>query len=294
MNDSIQLHTQAQKYGLLPAQLAHRVDVLSQSNIQDGDRILELGCGQGDCTSALALLYPNSHITAVDPAPSGYGSPETLGQAHERIKSYDIGSRIEFVQATPTAHLQNVEEGAYDVALLCHSLWYFSSRDEVMATMEALESKAKKLFIAEWALKSHSREGDVHVQVALTRATCEAHIPDSTQNIRTALSPSQIKQCVMDSRWKLQREGVVTPGQLLEDARWELVMLLQKDVRDENIFMKRAKTRIRKDRIHVVLESMLESVKSSVEAVGGKENVRCMDVWVGSFEQGRTCDVVHE
>jgi SAM-dependent methyltransferase len=286
MNDSIQIHKQAQKYGLLPAQLAHRIALLSQSNIQDGDRILEVGCGQGDCTTALALLYHNSRITAVDPAPSDYGTPETLGQAHERVKKYDIGSRIEFVHATPIAHLQNVQDGAYDVAILCHSLWYFSSRDEVVTTMKALKGKAKKLFIAEWGLKSCSREGDVHVQVALTRATCEAHIPDSTQNIRTLLSPGQIKQCIVDSGWRLQREGIVTPGPLLEDAKWELQMLLHKDVGEDDMFLERAKTRIPQDRIHVVLESMLDSVKNSVEAVGGTDNVRCMDVWVGSFEQG--------
>jgi hypothetical protein len=139
---------------------------------------------------------------------------------------------------------------------------------------------------AEWGLKSCSREGDVHVQVALTRATCEAHIPDSTQNIRTLLSPGQIKQCIVDSGWRLQREGIVTPGPLLEDAKWELQMLLHKDVGEDDMFLERAKTRIPQDRIHVVLESMLDSVKNSVEAVGGTDNVRCMDVWVGSFEQG--------
>lgn len=278
------LLAQAQRYGLLPSQHEHRVTLLHQANIQDGDKILEIGCGQGDCTATLALLYPNSHITAIDPAPLDYGSPETLGQAHERIKGYDIGSRIEFVRATPIAHLENVEDGAYDVIVMCHSLWYFSNKEEVMATIEALKGKAKKLFIAEWALKSHSREGDVHVQVAFTRAMCEAHIPDTKENIRTPLSPNQIKKFVIDSGWGLQREKIIPSGPLLEDAKWELDMLLSKKYSDEYSFMKRVKDHIQEDRIHLVLESMLESVKSSIEAIGGKENVRCMDVWVGSFE----------
>ncbi|KAF2443187.1 S-adenosyl-L-methionine-dependent methyltransferase [Karstenula rhodostoma CBS 690.94] len=286
MIEPMPLHAQARRYGLLPAQLAHRLDLFRDANIKDGDRILEIGCGQGDCTSALALFYPNSHITAVDPGPSDYGRPETLGQAHERIRGYDIGSRIEFVQATPIAHLKNVEDGTYDIAVICHSLWYFSDKEEVRATMEALRGKVKRLFIAEWALKSCSREGDVHVQIACTRATCEAHIPDSRENIRTLLSPGQIKQCVIDLGWSFQRELINSPSPLLEDARWELYMLLEKDVNEEYTFMKRVKDRIQEERIQVVLESMLESVKSSVESFGGIENVACMDVWVGMFEQG--------
>ncbi|KAL5375927.1 hypothetical protein DPSP01_010790 [Paraphaeosphaeria sporulosa] len=285
MNESMPLYEQAERYGLLPFQHEHRVKLLRQMNIQDGDRILEIGCGQGDCTTALALLYPNSHVTAIDPAPLDYGGPETLGQAQARIKTYDIGSRIEFVQATPTAHLKNVEKGAYEVALMCHSLWYFSNRAEVISTMEALKGKTKKLLIAEWALKSHSREGDVHVQVAFTRATCEAHIPDTTENIRSPLSPSQIKQCVIDSGWVLHHDLTIPSNPQLEDAKWELNMLLGAKFGDEFAFMKRVKEHIQEERIHLVLEGMLESVKSSVDAIGGEDHIKCMDVWIGSFAQ---------
>ncbi|KAF9734205.1 hypothetical protein PMIN06_004480 [Paraphaeosphaeria minitans] len=283
MNEPMPLHEQAQRYGLLPSQHEHRVKLLREMNIHDGDSILEIGCGQGDCTAALALLYPSSRITAIDPAPSDYGGPETLGQAQTRIKTYDIGSRIDFVQAAPVAHLSNVEDGAYDVALMCHSLWYFANSAEVVSTMEALKGKAEKLCIAEWALKSDSREGDVHVQVAFARATCEAHVPDTTQNIRSLLSPGRIKQCALESGWALQREMSMPSSPRLEDAKWELDMLLGTKFGNERLFMKRVKEHVQEERIHLVLEGMLESVKNSVEAIGGEEHVRCMDVWIGSF-----------
>lgn len=284
MANTTAIHAQAKQFGLLPAQHEHRLNLLRNSNIRDGDRILEIGCGQGDCTTALALLYPNAHLTAIDPAPLDYGSPETLGQAQARIKTYDFGPRIDFVQATPTALLQTVEDGAYDVALMCHSLWYFSNRSDVVATMQALRGKAKKLFIAEWGLKSQTREGDVHVQIAFTRAACEAHIPDSTANIRSPLSPGQIRKCVVDAGWGLKREMSVPSGPGLQDAKWEFDMLLGRADDGEVGFMERVRERIPEERIHLVIEGMLESVNSSVEAIGGKVNVRCMDVWVGMFE----------
>lgn len=53
----------------------HRVALISHWDIKPGSTILELGCGQGDCTVALAVAVgPNGHVTAIDPGPPDYGS----------------------------------------------------------------------------------------------------------------------------------------------------------------------------------------------------------------------------
>jgi len=283
--DESRLRELSRQYKLLPSQTIHRANILQNSSIQDGSRILEIGCGQGDCTSVLAFLYPNAVITAIDPGPSDYGTPETLGQAHSRIKDYDIGSRINFLHTTPTAHLESVNEGAYDVAVLCHCLWYFSSREDVKATLKALKTKAKKLVIAEHGLKSSSREGDAHILAAMTRAACEAHIPDSDHNIRTPISPADIQKICVELGWRLMAEEWTTPHAGLEDARWETQMLLGGGGdSDGTAFLNRAKCKIQDERVILFLESMIESVKSTVKELGGQQNVRCMDVWIGIFE----------
>lgn len=276
----------AQEHGLLPQQTTHRINILQRSGIKDGDKILEIGCGQGDCTSVLAMLYPDSHITAIDPGSLDYGDPETLGQAHARIKSYDFGDRITFVQSAPTSFLAGTEEGEYDVGILCHCLWYFSSKSEVLDALKTARRKVKKLCVAEWSLQSGSREADVHVLTALARGCCEAHIPTSLENIRTPLSPKGITELAREAGWSVVEETTLTPDRELQDAVWEMGMLVanEKDS-GESVFMKRARREIEDERVHTVLESMLESVKSSVDAIGGKQNVRCMDVWVTVFEQ---------
>jgi len=288
--DTLQLHDStnravvAERYGLLPSQTTHRIAILGHSGIHTGDKILEIGCGQGDCTTVLALLYPNSHITAIDPAPLDYGAPETLGQAHERIKSYDVGNNISFYQASPVEYLQKVERGEYDVAVLCHCIWYFGSEVEVKRTLEALRRKVNRLCIAEWSLNSSTAGAQAHVLAALTRATCETHIPDSDQNIRTLISPAAIKRLATKVGWDLQSEKVFCPGKELEDARWEIDMLLQVDTTNgESQFLQRARRNVKEERIITVLESMLESVKAATSMANGKDCARCMDVWVGTF-----------
>lgn len=52
----------------------HRLELLSFWDIKPGSRILELGCGQGDCTVPLAdAVGETGHVDAVDPGAPDYG-----------------------------------------------------------------------------------------------------------------------------------------------------------------------------------------------------------------------------
>jgi len=62
-------------------QTEHRLALISNWPISEGDSILEIGCGQGDCTAVLAeLVGPQGHITAIDPAPLTYGVYTSAGK----------------------------------------------------------------------------------------------------------------------------------------------------------------------------------------------------------------------
>lgn len=61
--------------GIQLSQTNHRLQILQCFPISLGDRVLEIGCGQGDTTAALAELVGESgHVTAVDPAELSYGT----------------------------------------------------------------------------------------------------------------------------------------------------------------------------------------------------------------------------
>lgn len=278
----------AKQYGLLPSQTTHRVNLLRSSGIKNGDRILEIGCGQGDCTSVLAMLYSNSTIDAVDPGDLDYGNPETLGQAQARIRGYDFGSRITFHKATPVEYLGGLREGEFDVGVFCHCLWYFSGNREVVETLRAMRGKVGRLFIAEWGLRSSTVEGCIHVHAAMARAACEARILDTTENIRSLFTPSQIVKLAEEAGYTLEGEEWIVPGSDLDDAKWEIGSIVRKDKGGESVFLERARRKAGDEGVMAekgleLLENMRNIVVDGVERVGGLKQVRCMDVWTGRF-----------
>ena len=55
-------------------QMDHRLELVKFWDIKPGSRVLELGCGQGDCTVVLAdAVGENGHVDAVDPGAPDYG-----------------------------------------------------------------------------------------------------------------------------------------------------------------------------------------------------------------------------
>lgn len=60
--------------GIQHSQTLHRLEILKNWNISAGSRVLELGCGQGDCTTVLAhAVGEDGKVLAVDPASLDYG-----------------------------------------------------------------------------------------------------------------------------------------------------------------------------------------------------------------------------
>jgi predicted methyltransferase len=56
------------------SQTAHRLKLIEKWKIRPGSRLLELGCGQGDCTTALAsAVGDQGTVVALDPASLDYG-----------------------------------------------------------------------------------------------------------------------------------------------------------------------------------------------------------------------------
>ncbi|THX47863.1 S-adenosyl-L-methionine-dependent methyltransferase [Aureobasidium pullulans] len=108
-------------FGIQHSQTLHRLEILKNWNISAGSRVLELGCGQGDCTTVLAhAVGGDGKVVAVDPASLDYGSPYTLGQAQNHISNGPLGDRIIWVQQSPLEYL-SANHTRFDAAILAHT-----------------------------------------------------------------------------------------------------------------------------------------------------------------------------
>jgi SAM-dependent methyltransferase len=262
------------------AQTRHRINLVNEWGIGPGDRILEIGCGQGDCTAVLAsAVGPEGHVDAIDPASLDYGSPWTLGQAQAHLSHSDLGSRISWHQVSPLKFLESVEESkAYDFAVLAHCTWYFQSQHVLLDILCALRNKARRVCIAEYALAASEPAAVPHILAALTTATLEAHKSTSSANIQTVQSPAAIAAISEEAGWRLISAALIVPEEGLLDGRWEVNTVKQE------AFLEEIDESMSEERVRVLLRSMRDSVISSLLGLSDAAKVRTMDVWVAQFE----------
>lgn len=201
-------------------QTAHRLNLIDLWNIAPGSRVLEVGCGQGDTTAALAAVVgENGFVHAIDPAPGDYGAPFTLAEARKVLVSSLLGSRIRMDFDCSVFDLPE-DTPVFDCAVLCHCLWYFASHDELLAILKKLRPLCRRLCIAEWDIRAVSPGQEAHRRAALIQATCAAFV-ESGGNIRTLFSPDEIVSAVEKAGFAVgMTRQIDSPD--LQDGSWEV------------------------------------------------------------------------
>ncbi len=202
---------------------AYRRQIAQSWNLGEGSKILEIGCGQGDMTVALAeAVGATGRVVAIDPAASDYGSPQTLGEATDLIKSSDLGTRIDFqLEFDVLTESTNWEDEFFDWAVLAHSSWYFASRDQLLQTLRKIKPWAKNLGFAEWDPTPASFDQVGHMLAVLIQGQVEAFKSSSQANIRSPLSRQQVKEVLADAGWEVDGESDLDTSEM-QDGKWEI------------------------------------------------------------------------
>ncbi|EJT78468.1 SAM-dependent methyltransferase [Gaeumannomyces tritici R3-111a-1] len=278
------------------AQARHRINLVNTfasisplpQTTTSGVRFLEVGCGQGNCTTVLAAAAgPSGSVTALDPAPPTYGAPFTLAGAQAVVSASEVGPRITWHNATTldallladtdtdTAAGPATTTRCWDVAVLAHSAWYFSSPHTLRDTLAALRGRVGAVWLAEYALSARRRPAAwPHVLAALARGSLEAH-RESGENIQTPLSPPQIRDAAAAAGWGVAGEAVLVPDEGLLDGRWETGAVV-----GDGFLADVDAAGIRNERVKAVLRSARDATIAAMQAVGGVKKVETMDVWV--------------
>lgn len=242
-------HDPKHLHAVIVPQLTHRLRLTSLWSIAPSSRVLDIGCGQGDSSLVLAHAVgaPDpgqgpagpGYVTALDPAPGDYGSPYTLAQAQSHILASEYGSRIAFHRSDSPSYLASHPAEKFDSATLCHSLWYFPSREAVASLFESLHSsdQIRRLCFAEYSLRASApcqvpHELAVEAQKRFHALRIDRGFTLEQSNVRGALSPEELVRAAERAGWKLQEKGTVeTPGLL--DGQWEVGAVLDPSWKEE-------------------------------------------------------------
>ncbi|CAK1367560.1 unnamed protein product [Cercospora beticola] len=292
------------------SQLVHRLNILAKWFDNDLDKasaalqgrcVLDLGCGQGDMTVALAHLVQNEAddneiekqetpnngtVLALDPGDLDYGAPYTLRQAQEYISQSisGLGKCIDWLQYDPIEYLEKLnnqnegtnrtEEQCPDFIILAHSIFYLPKEEYFSRLLRALHNAAliaqtrknrdpPRLLLAEWGMKITTPEAEAHVlAVEIQKAK-----PIEEGNVQCVITPARIVELAKEAGWVTERDAWIESPEV-DDGKWEVGAVkagINLDGLEEGSEIRRKYQR------------MLELS----EKAGGQ--VKSMDVWTGVF-----------
>ncbi|MGN0656142.1 MAG: class I SAM-dependent methyltransferase [Ruminiclostridium sp.] len=194
------------------AAIENRLRLIDFWKIESGSRILEVGCGQGETTAALAYTVGDrGFIYGIDVAGPDYGSPETVGQARERLMTSGLGERINIdLGVNILSDSFDFEDNSFDYIILSHCLWYLSSQKELHDILFKTRRWGLNLCIAEWNPAITEMSQYSHFSAAEIQAICEAYPCSDHFNIHTMFYPQEIETAAAACGWDIVKTADIT------------------------------------------------------------------------------------
>ena len=208
-------------------QITHRLKLVEFWQPGAGDRVLEVGCGQGSTTCVLACAVgPDGFVHGIDNAPMDYGSPLTMSQAQQFFANSPMRERIRLDIDVDILSSDTVfPEASFDWVVLSMCSWYFESVDQLARVLAKTRTWAKHLAFAEWDVHPTSLRQLPHYTAVILRSQFEAMKSHSEANLRTLITRADAKEAARRAGWTIEREASVhTPE--LKDAQWEIEFTL--------------------------------------------------------------------
>ncbi|MDW0116560.1 methyltransferase domain-containing protein [Sporosarcina thermotolerans] len=243
-------------------QTGHRLKLVEFWNIRKGDRVLEIGCGQGDTTAALAYKVGNQgFVHGIDIAQADYGGPITLGEARNQLLDSDMGDRmkIEFGVDVLSDEI-DFPPMSFDYIVFSHCAFYLRSEEELTVILSKVQKWGKQLCFAEWDTRIQRLEQYPHLQAVLIQAHYECFKESSLANVRTLFTPADCLRIAKDAGWTVAREQIIQSPDL-QDGQWEVAMTLKEYEGEIN------RLEVVPDKLRSLLHSEVELLKAAKEKV---------------------------
>ena len=207
-------------------QLRHRMALVEFWAPKPGDRVLEVGCGQGDCTVVLAYAVGGQgQVVAADVAPPTYGAPVPLEETHRHILSSGVGEQIEFHTSADLLHPEwEFPEDHFDLVVFAHCSWYMASPRELENLFGRVRPWARRLGYAAWHPVPQSVSQVPHLTAILLQAHIRSYWPEhGIGNVNSLVTPHQARSMARATGWTVVDAQVSDSSRGLEDGEsWEI------------------------------------------------------------------------
>ncbi|OAA55692.1 SAM-dependent methyltransferase [Cordyceps fumosorosea ARSEF 2679] len=231
------LHNGPGRVESLDNTFAHRIQLCRAWGLDalEPFHVLDVGCGQAESTAVLAYFAgEDGHATGLDPAEPSYGAPFTVQQSQDYLRqSSPLGPRITFARRSLPEFLAtaNARSTVFDMAVFCHSLWYFTGSDAVHDHFVALAGAGiPRVCLAEYSTASadddpaqrpHQLAARAQMRLHAAREQHLSEAKPSTLNVRGALEVEELLRVAESAGWSVTRRGIVSPPAGMRDGYWE-------------------------------------------------------------------------
>ncbi len=138
------------------------------------------------------------------------------------LQKSKLGAQIDFKLGTDILKGDiTFPDNAFDVAVLSHASWYFSSKSELTLMLELLSKWAKRVCYAEWDTRITDVKQTSHMLAVLTQSSYEAFKQETQSNIRTFITPIDMQEIIQEHNWKMGAETSIF-SEKMQDSRWEI------------------------------------------------------------------------
>lgn len=208
-------------------QTKHRLKLVEFWGIKKGSRVLEIGCGQGDTTAALAYAVgEDGFVHGIDIAQESYGGPITLGEARDHLLNSEMGSRMKIEFGVDVLSVEiDFAPMSFDYIIFSHCAFYLQSVEQLTAIFRKARKWGKQLCFAEWDTRIRTIEQYPHLLAVLIQSHYECFKESSQSNVRTLFTPTDTVRIAGEAGWKISQEQIIQSPDL-QDGRWEVEMTL--------------------------------------------------------------------
>jgi ubiquinone/menaquinone biosynthesis C-methylase UbiE len=140
-----------------------KLRVASSAGIQEGMTVVDMGCGQGGFTAAVAkLVGEKERVLAVDV------TDEYLVEFAERVNKYGVKSRVTFIQADGTCLKERISDDAADMVVsfrLLEELKKPEYMPEIVREMVRVAKNNGEICLTELSTVSRNKAEEVYIRL---------------------------------------------------------------------------------------------------------------------------------